>query len=186
MRIISGKNKGKKLLVPKDMSVRPTADKVKEAIFNMIGYIDENSVVLDLFAGTGNIGIEFLCRGAKKAYFVDVSTKSISYVKKNITNCKLTEESKILVNDYEKALRYFIRCGYEFDYIFADAPYKLKCASKIIDLVFSSNLLKKDGILIIECEKQEKLFETSIPSMIKYKEKTYGITKIGMLGFSEE
>lgn len=186
MRVIAGKNKGKKLFVPKDMSVRPTTDKIKEAIFNMIGYIDEESIVLDLFAGTGNVGIEFLCRGAKLAYFVDASTKSISYVKKNISNCNLLEESKVFVNDYEKALRYFIRCGCQFDYIFADAPYNLRCSQKIIELVFNNNLLKKDGMLIVECEKQEKLFETSIPSMIKYKEKTYGITKIGMLGYSEE
>ena len=75
MRIVSGENKGKKLYAPEGMSVRPTSDKIKEAIFNIIGYIDEKSLVLDLFAGTGNVGIEFIARGVNTCYFVIFLTK---------------------------------------------------------------------------------------------------------------
>ncbi|QSX06611.1 16S rRNA (guanine(966)-N(2))-methyltransferase RsmD [Sedimentibacter sp. zth1] len=186
MRVISGNNKGKKLFAPKDMSVRPTSDKIKEAIFNMLGYIDEDSVVLDLFAGTGNVGIEFLCRGAKQCHFTDISHKSISFVKKNIALCKLEDKSMVYINDYEKAINYFTRCNVKFDYIFADAPYHLNCAQKVIDLVLNNEILNKNGTLIIECEKTEKMFEYGIPSVLEYKEKIYGITKIGIIKFSEE
>ncbi len=186
MRVISGNNKGKRLFAPKDMSVRPTSDKIKEAIFNMIGYIDEDSVVLDLFAGTGNVGIEFLCRGAKECHFVDVSHQSISFVKKNISLCNLDSKSKIYVNDYERAITFFARNNMKFDYIFADAPYHLNCADKVINLVINNDLLARDGTLIIECEKTEKMFDNVEQDVIEYREKIYGITKVGIVQFSEE
>lgn len=183
MRVISGNNKGKKLFAPKDTSVRPTADKVKESIFNIIGYIDEDSVVLDLFAGTGSIGIEFLCRGAKECHFVDVSHKSASFIKKNISLCKLEDKSRVYINDYEKALSLFAKSEMKFDYIFADAPYHLNCSDKIINTVVKYDLLKKDGTLIIECEKSEKMFENIEQDVLQYREKIYGITKIGILNY---
>ncbi len=183
MRVISGNNKGKRLFAPKDTSVRPTADKIKESIFNIIGYIDEESIVLDLFAGTGSIGIEFLCRGAKECHFVDVSHKSVEFVKKNISLCKLEDKSKVYVNDYEKALSFFARSNMKFDYIFADAPYHLNCSSNIIDLVIKNNLLNEDGTLIIECEKTEKMIENVEQGVLQYKEKIYGITKIGIMKY---
>ncbi len=183
MRVISGNNKGKKLFAPKDTSVRPTADKIKEAIFNMIGYIDEDSLVLDLFAGTGSIGIEFLCRGAKECHFVDVSHKSVSFIKKNISLCKLDDKAKVYVNDYEKALSFFAKSDMKFDYIFADAPYHLNCSDNIINTVIRNDLLKKDGTLIIECEKTEKMFENIEQDVLQYREKIYGITKIGILKY---
>lgn len=186
MRVISGNNKGKKLFAPKDTSVRPTSDKIKEAIFNMLGYIDEDSVVLDLFSGTGNVGLEFLCRGAKECHFVDVSHKSANFIKKNIALCNLESKSKVYVNDYEKAISFFARNNMKFDYIFADAPYHLNCADNVINLVISNDLLNRDGTLIIECEKSEIMFENVEQDVLKYKEKIYGITKIGIVRFSEE
>ena len=186
MRVISGENKGKRLFAPKDMSVRPTADKIKESIFNIIGYIPEDSIVLDLFAGTGSIGIEFLCRGAEKCYFVDVAHKSISFVKKNVALCKLEDKSLIYTMDYEKALEFFKKNNQKFDYIFADAPYHLCCGDKVIDFVLDNELLNKNGYLIIECEKSEKMFEKVDRSMVEYREKEYGITKIGIIQYLEE
>ena len=183
MRVISGNNKGKKLFAPKDTSVRPTADKIKESIFNMIGYIDDESIVLDLFAGTGSIGIEFLCRGAKECHFVDVSHKSADFIKKNISLCKLDDKSKVYVYHYEKALSFFTRNNMKFDYIFADAPYHLNCSSNIINTVVKNDLLNKDGIMIIECEKTEKMIENIEQDVLQYKEKIYGITKIGILKY---
>lgn len=183
MRVISGNNKGKKLFAPKDMSVRPTADKIKESIFNMIGYIDEDSIVLDLFAGTGSIGIEFLCRGAKECHFVDVSHKSAGFIKKNISLCKLDDKSKVYVYDYEKALSYFARNNMKFDYIFADAPYHLNCSNNIINSVVRYDILNEDGTMIIECEKTEKMIENIEQDVLQYKEKIYGITKIGILKY---
>ncbi len=186
MRIISGNNKGKKLFAPKDMSVRPTSDKIKESIFNIIGPIYEDDVILDLFAGTGNVGLEFLCRGAEKCYFIDVSSKSLNFVKKNISLCNLEDKSEVILNDYEKAIKYFGSLGKEFDYIFADAPYALNCANRVVELICENKILKKTGVIIIECEKSEKMFEKLSQSMVKYKEKIYGSTKIGFFRFLEE
>ncbi|HHZ01295.1 MAG TPA: 16S rRNA (guanine(966)-N(2))-methyltransferase RsmD, partial [Tissierellia bacterium] len=97
MRIISGTNKGKKLFAPQGERVRPTGDKVKEAIFNIIGPIDEEALVLELFAGSGSIGIEFLARGAKHCTFVDVSRKSLNYVKKNLDLCNFYDRARVLL-----------------------------------------------------------------------------------------
>lgn len=186
MRIISGTNKGKKLYAPEGLSVRPTSDKIKEAVFNIIGFIDEGSTVLDLFAGSGNVGIEFLARGAKECLFVDASHKSLSYVKKNLELCNFKEKSKILLSDYEKAIINLSINNEKFDYIFADPPYDLKCCSNIAKKVFEYNILKTDGLLIIESDKSETVFEDIDISVLKYKEKIYGRTRISMMKLAED
>ncbi len=186
MRIISGTNKGMKLYAPEGMSVRPTSDKIKEAIFNMIGIIDDDSIVLDLFAGSGSVGIEFLARGAKLAYFVDLSHKSLNYVKKNIELCKFSDKSKIIMSDYEKAIVKLSNENIKFDYIFADPPYALNCSSNIALKVFEHDLLKSNGILIIESDESEKVIDNIDTNVIKYKEKIYGRTRISIFKYLEE
>lgn len=185
MRIISGTNKGKKLYSPEGMSVRPTTDKIKEAIFNMIGYIEEDSNALDLFTGSGSVGIEFIARGAGICYFVDTSHKSLSFVKKNIEICNFKDKAKIIQSDYEKAIINLSDMKIKFDYIFADPPYNLNCSNNIADKIYEYNLLKTDGILIIESDKLESIFDNS-NKFIKYKEKTYGRTRISILKMLEE
>lgn len=186
MRIISGTNKGMKLYAPEGVSVRPTSDKIKEAIFNMLGYIDEESVVMDLFSGSGGVGIEFLARGAKLCYFVDMSHKSLGYVKKNLELCRFNDKAKIVMSDYEKSIANFSRDNIKFDYIFADPPYALNCGANIAIKVFENNLLKKDGTLIIETDKSEKVIENIDTAMIEYKEKIYGRTRISIMTYGEE
>lgn len=186
MRIISGTNKGMRLYAPEGMSVRPTSDKIKEAIFNMIGYIDGESIVLDLFSGSGGIGIEFLARGALRCYFVDSSHKSLSYVKKNLELCKFKEKSKIIMSDYEKAIVNLSRENIKFNYIFADAPYDLNCGFNIAEKVFENNLLVQGGMLIIETDKSEKVIDKTDTDVIKYKEKIYGRTRISIMTYGED
>lgn len=186
MRIISGTNKGMKLYSPEGMAVRPTSDKIKEAIFNMIGYIDENSIVLDLFSGSGGVGIEFLARGAKKGFFVDASHKSLSYVKKNLELCKFQEKAKIIMSDYEKAILNLSKENIKFNYIFADPPYDLNCGSNIAKRIFENNLLDKDGMLIIETDKSEKVIDNIDTNVLKYKEKIYGRTRISIITYGED
>ncbi len=186
MRIISGTNKGMKLYAPEGISVRPTSDKIKEAIFNMLGFIDKESVVLDLFAGSGGIGIEFLARGSKESYFVDSSHKSLDFVRKNLKLCKFEEKSKIIMNDYVKAIDYLSLTDIKFDFIFADPPYALNCGSNIVNKVFEKNLLKLDGTLIIETDKDEIAIENMHIKNIKYKEKIYGRTRISILKYMED
>ena len=186
MRIVSGINKGKKLYAPEGMDVRPTSDKIKEAIFNMIGYIEEDSLVLDLFAGSGNVGIEFLARGAKLCYFVDVSHKSLRYVKKNLELCNFSNKSKIIQDDYEKAIINLSNIKLSFNYIFADPPYALNCSNNIAEQILKHNLLSPNGLLIIENDKDEKIIENIYDNMVKYKEKIYGRTRISIMKLSED
>ena len=186
MRIISGTNKGKKLYAPEGMTVRPTSDKIKEALFNIIGFIDEDSTVLDLFAGSGNVGIEFLARGAKKCTFADSSNKSLSYVKKNLELCNFKDRAKIIQSDYEKAIINLSANNEKFDYIFVDPPYDLNCSANIAKKVFEFNILKPGGLLIIESDKSEIVFENIDIDVVKYKEKIYGRTRISIMKCSEE
>ncbi|MBP1924860.1 16S rRNA (guanine(966)-N(2))-methyltransferase RsmD [Sedimentibacter acidaminivorans] len=186
MRIISGISKGKRLYAPEGMSVRPTSDKIKESVFNIIGYIEEDSIVLDLFAGTGSVGIEFLARGAKECYFVDASYKSLNYVKKNVEICNFKDKAKIMQNDYEKAIESFCILNQKFDYIFADPPYDLLCCNNIAQKILQNKLLKKNGLLIIESDKSEEIFTNLDYEDVKYKEKIYGRTRISMIKLLED
>lgn len=185
MRIISGINKGKKLYAPEGMSVRPTSDKIKEALFNIIGPITDDARVLDLFAGSGNVGIEFLARGARQCIFVDSSNKSLGFVKKNLELCSFTDRARTVLGDYEKTIRNLASGGEKFDYIFADPPYNLNCGTNIARLVFEYNILNPGGLLIIETDKSETVME-DMEDMFKYKEKIYGRTRISILKCSEE
>ncbi len=186
MRIISGTNKGKKLYAPEGMLVRPTSDKIKESVFNIIGNIDEDSIVLDLFAGSGSVGIEFIARGAKECYFVDASHKSLSFVKKNVEICSFMDKAKIIQNDYEKAIENFHNLDKKFDYIFADPPYGLLCGNNIVRKVLQNKLLKNDGLLIIESDKSEEIFTNLDYVDFKYKEKIYGRTRISIIRLLED
>ena len=150
MRIISGTNKGKKLYAPEGARVRPTGDKIKEAIFNIIGPIDEESIILELFAGSGSMGIEFLARGAKHCTFIDVSRKSLNYVKKNLELCSFIGKAKIILSDYEKAIISLSKNDEKFDYIFADPPYDMKNIDSLPSLIIENKLLKPDSLFILE------------------------------------
>ena len=105
MRIITGRKRGLKLESPENTQIRPTLDRIKESIFNIIHPIKQNSIVIDLFTGTGNIGLEFISRGSEKVYFVDNSDYSIELTKKNIEKCKFEDESILIKDDYEIALK---------------------------------------------------------------------------------
>ncbi|MDD2396848.1 MAG: 16S rRNA (guanine(966)-N(2))-methyltransferase RsmD [Tissierellia bacterium] len=186
MRIISGTNKGKKLYAPEGARVRPTGDKIKEAIFNIIGPIDEESIILELFAGSGSMGIEFLARGAKHCTFIDVSRKSLNYVKKNLELCSFIGKAKIILSDYEKAIISLSKNDEKFDYIFADPPYDKKLCNKTLNTIIQYDILKYGGLLIIESDKSEKVIDNNATNVIEYKEKIYGRTKISIIKHLEE
>ena len=115
MRVISGKARGKKLKTPENDNIRPTLDRVKENIFNVIGFSVRNAVVLDLFSGTGAIGIEALSRGAKQVYFVDKDKKSYELTEFNVKSAKLEDNAIILNQDAENALIQFENKGIKVD-----------------------------------------------------------------------
>lgn len=173
MRVISGDRKGHRLKSPKGKDVRPTEDKIKESLFNIIGPIDENATVLDLFSGTGQIGIEFLSRGADKAYFVDKSNASISIIKDNLQHTKLLDYSVIINKDAKVSLRQLSEKNIEFDYIYIDPPFKEhQLVLETLDVISDNNLLKSTGIIIVEHEK-ELVLEERTKNLVRFDTRNY-------------
>lgn len=160
MRVISGIRKGHRLKAPKGTDVRPTEDKIKESVFNILGNINVDSVVLDLFAGSGSIGIEFLSRGAKKCYFVDFSARSISSIKDNLAHTKLMESATIIKSDSIKAIKSLYNKNVNFDYIFLDPPFRNnELLLKALNTLRDFPILNSNGLIIVEHESELNLEE---------------------------
>ena len=156
MRVISGTARGTKLNSIEEMTTRPTLDRVKESLFNIIQNKIEDSVVLDLFSGSGSIGIEFLSRGCKKAYMCDTSHKAINIIHQNLEKTRLSDNAIVLNQDFKACLNNLAKQKLEFDIIFIDPPYKDDIAVKSVEMILSLNLLKAEGIIIIETDELER------------------------------
>ncbi len=154
MKIISGLYKGRNLLGYDIKGTRPTMDRVKESLFASIQSYLKDSVVLDLFAGSGNLAIEALSNGAKYAYLVDNSSQAIKIIKKNIENLQI-ENSFIINLDYEKALEKL--SGKKLDIIFLDPPYNTDYIEKAISLINKFSCLREEGLIICESDALEKI-----------------------------
>ncbi len=155
MRVISGKARGTKLSSIESLSTRPTLDRVKESLFNIIQSDLKGAVVLDLFAGSGQLGIEALSRGADKAYLCDINRDAVKMIKQNLEKTKLKDKAVVINEDYKKALR-TLNTNEKFDIIFIDPPYKEDIAvDSIIDIIHESRL-KENGIMIIETDEIER------------------------------
>ena len=167
MKIIRGKLKGR---VIKDYNIagtRPTMDRVKESIFNSIQNYLEDSICLDLFAGSGNLGIEAISNGAKKCYFIDKNPKAINAIKNNIKTFNIEENAIIIKNDYKKFLE---NTDTKFDIIFLDPPYKDKIITDILNIILEKDLLNINGIVVCEYE----FDNVSNDKLTLIKEKKYG------------
>lgn len=175
MRIISGKYKGKKIEGYDIEGTRPTQDRVKESLFAMIQNDLYNSVTLDLFTGSGNLGLEACSNGAKTVYFVDNNQKCIQVLKQNISTIP-NEDFKILSMDYKEALEYFYKNKITFDIILLDPPYKLNCLDEIINKVLDYKLLNEEGIIV--CEYEFDNFKESYLGLELEKERKYGYKNI--------
>ena len=157
MRIITGTAKGLNLKTPKGFETRPTADRVKESVFHILnGLIDFSEVdaVLDIFAGTGALGIESLSRGAVSATFIDFATADI--ISENLQRAKF-QNAKILRDDFSKSLKKLSKQNLQFDLIFSDPPYKKNLAVASINLVAELNLLSAEGLMVAEYGADEML-----------------------------
>ncbi|MEN8905881.1 MAG: 16S rRNA (guanine(966)-N(2))-methyltransferase RsmD [Clostridiales bacterium] len=177
LRVISGSVKGFKLKKIKGNNTRPTSDRIKESIFNLIGYDFSGKTVLDLFSGTGSLGIEALSRGAKKAVFVDKSYESYNTIKYNLNKTWYLEVSKIIKSD---VLRYLDTClGNDIDLVFLDPPYNDIVLIKTMERLNNKNLLNDNGIVVVEKHKNHLMNET-YSNLCKIKEKNYGITSINI------
>ncbi len=177
MRVISGKARGLKLNTPKNDDVRPTTDRVKESLFNMINSYIMDSEILDLFAGTGSLGIECLSRGANQCIFVDNSKESINIVKSNIKKARVENESIVLNLDFKSAINSLSSKNKQFDVIFMDPPYYKNMFSDALSAVDNNNLLKEDGIIVVEHDTVDK-FPDNMGRLYKSREKKYGNTTL--------
>ncbi len=152
MRVITGSARGRKLVTPEGMEVRPTLDKVKEGLFSAIQFEIEGRDVLDLFAGSGQLGIEALSRGAASCVFVDSSKKSVHAVTTNVSACGFQQQSKVLTGD---ALSYIKSCMQTFGIVFLDPPYGMKWIDKV--LPFVTDHVSDGGIIVCETDLKEEL-----------------------------
>jgi len=157
MRIISGTSKGRKLVTPRSQSLRPTSDRVKESMFNILQDDIVGKVVLDLFAGTGNLGIEALSRGAKKTIFVEKGRQALRLIQRNLTQFGLEERSEILPKDAIRAIGILKQRGESFDLILMDPPYEKGLIQKTLMKLNSYPIYHKDSILVIEHDRREPL-----------------------------
>lgn len=173
MRVISGKMRGTNLEAPKNKNVRPTTDRIKEDLFNIIMPYIVDSTVLDLFAGSGALGIEAISRGAKEVDFIDNNLDSIRLVKNNIKKTKCEAYCRVLKKD---SFSYINTCSRKYDVIFFDPPYKYEKQKKLIENIVKCGILKKDGILIIEHDKDNNL--GNFEELVKIKTKVYSLTKL--------
>lgn len=184
MRIISGLARGTKLYTLEGENTRPTLDRVKEPLFSIIQNYIKDSVVLDLFAGSGALGLEALSRGAEKAILCDKSYEAIEIIKKNINKTHFEEKTKVLCMDYKKCLS---SVNEKFDLIFIDPPYKNDIAVNSVRIILENNLLSEDGIIIIETDEEErelqKIRELNNIEIINLK--TYGRVKLIFLKIKE-
>lgn len=182
MRIIAGNFKGKRLFTPKDNNIRPTTDKVKESIFNMIAPYLEDAVVIDLFSGTGNLGLEALSRGAARCYFGDKSRESMELTRKNIAHCRQEDHAVTILGDFEQILK---KIHEKADVTFLDPPYKQGLIRDCIALISDLSLLSEEGIIVVEHGSKEFL-DDQIAGYKKIKEKIYGTISISIYAIDLE
>ena len=176
MRVISGSLKGRKLLASKGMALRPTSDRVRESIFDILQNAIGGMRVLDLFAGTGALGIEALSRGAARAVFVEGSSRSLSVLGRNIEACGLEARAEVLPHEMEKALGILAKRAEIFDLVFADPPYGKGLATRAMEKLSRGAFLAEGGLVVAEHSPEEPL--DSVPPLKRVDQRKYGRTLI--------
>ncbi|MDR2832868.1 MAG: 16S rRNA (guanine(966)-N(2))-methyltransferase RsmD [Streptococcaceae bacterium] len=177
MRVVSGDFRGRRLKSLPGDNTRPTTDKVKESIFNMIGPFFDGGLALDLFAGSGGLGIEAVSRGVDKAYLIDRNFGAIKVIKENVAITKVPEKFEIIKMDAKKALQKFQEEALIFDLVFLDPPYAKQEIIEIILAMQTNNLLDENALIICEADKKVDL-PIEIGEFAEYKRQIYGITQV--------
>lgn len=184
MRIIAGRAKGREILAPKGKNTRPTLAKVKEAMFGMIQFDLEDAFVLDLFAGSGGLGIEALSRGASKAVFCDLDIQAVKVIKGNLSKLGFEEQASVRYGDSLNSLKQLAAKGAAFDIVFIDPPYCSDLAGKALELLGELPLLNPGAILLCEHSKDNP---PSIPHCFNpRKPKKYGDTYVTLAVYEGE
>ncbi len=177
MRVVSGSLRGRVIKAVPGNTTRPTLDKVKESVFNILGQYFSKGIGLDLFAGSGNLGIEAISRGLEHCIFVDYDHMAIRIIKENLNALNILEKCEVYKMDAFKALSLFKSNNYRFDYVFIDPPYKSHKINEILMLLENYDLLNDEAYVICESLKEDELIETYNKLHLK-KVYYYGISKI--------
>ena len=179
MRVISGTARGLKLKAPEGMNTRPTTDRIKESLFNIIAPDLYDICFADLFAGSGAIGIEALSRGARKAYFSDTSRESIGVINDNLSRARLGDRAAVMCCDCIRALERIRADGEKIDIAFLDPPYNKGLAVTVLESIVRLDLLADDGYIIVEQAAQEAAI--NVAGLKTTRVKDYKTTKMTYL-----
>lgn len=185
MRVIAGDFKGRRLDPIEGMDIRPTSDKVKESLFNILGNSVIDSVFLDLFGGTGAIGIEALSRGAKHVVFIDSSAKSIKVLKGNLDKLNIKDKAEVYNTDYSTAISKLYKYGRQFDIVFIDPPYRVGIAESALKEIDKNPILAQSGIIVVEHDTKDDMPEKA-GKLFKYRIKHYGSTSLSFYSHSTD
>ncbi|UKS29934.1 16S rRNA (guanine(966)-N(2))-methyltransferase RsmD [Paenibacillus sp. HWE-109] len=177
MRVISGTAKGRSLKAVPGTSTRPTTDKVKEAIFSMIGPYFDGGQVLDLFAGTGGLGIEALSRGMDKGVFIDIEKKSIDTIQHNLQTAGLKDQAEIYRTDATRALKALAKREQRFALVFLDPPYKMKFIADLISTMEEQAIAEANATIVVEHDAKDVL-QADIGSFKLMRRADYGDTAV--------
>ena len=173
MRVITGSARGRRLKELQGMDTRPTTDKVKEGLFSIIQFDIEGRRVLDLFAGTGQLGIEALSRGTAEAVFVEKRLDAVRLVKENLALCQLQDQAKVHAGDFLA----YLRSGEKFDLIFLDPPYGSDLLDQALNMIAAFDICRAHGIIVAESAADKVLPPLEAPYRL-YREYRYGQIKL--------
>ena len=179
MRVIGGESRGRILKAPSGYRTRPTSDKVREAIFDMLPHRLEGLKALDLFAGSGAMGIEALSRGAIRAVFIESSRVVSAVIKANIRACNLDDRAKVMVGRLPQALMRVLKMEGPFDIVFIDPPYEKGLAEKTLDVLIRGSGVAPGGRVVIEHSAREETPEETA-DLVKIRMKRYGSTAVSI------
>lgn len=185
VRVVSGSAKGRPLKAVPGMGTRPTTDKVKEAIFSMIGPYFDGGTVLDLFAGTGGLAIEALSRGMERAVLVDMDPKSIETIRANLKATKLEGQAEVYRNDAVRALKALEKRGLVLDAVFLDPPYRMKNGDELMLLMQDKHMLRQGAVIVLEHESGYE-YPAEFGSFTCIRHAVYGETAVSIYRYEEQ
>ncbi|MCM3783016.1 16S rRNA (guanine(966)-N(2))-methyltransferase RsmD [Neobacillus mesonae] len=183
MRVISGTAKGRPLKAVPGTGTRPTTDKVKEAVFSMIGPYFDGGTVLDLFAGSGGLGIESLSRGMDQAVFIDLEPKSIEVIRTNLKATGLDGKAEVFRNEAGRALKLLAKRNFKFDLIFLDPPYRMKNADEFMMTLEANHMIHDFATIVVEHDAAHD-YSLQIGRFEQTRKATYGDTAISVYQYS--
>lgn len=179
LRVISGEHKGKPIKAVPGTMTRPTTDKVKEAIFNIIGPYFNGGIALDLYGGSGSLGIEALSRGMERVIFVDQQKKAVDVIKDNVKRCNYEEKVEVYRNEASRALKALVKRDIQFSCIFLDPPYAKQQLQRDLTFIALNQLLRHDGMIMVEHD-HNVVLPNIIESLQCARTETYGDTTISI------